>query len=200
MVGHKLGHCRIVEKIGAGGMGEVYRAHDEHLDRDIAVKVLPPGTLADDAARQRFHREALVLGKLNHPNIQSVFDFDTQEGVDFLVTEYVPGVTLSDKLAAGPRPEEEEGRLRTQLARGAARPGGRPGGFGDGRRGCGGGWGKTARRGPGKPDPSGRGCGGPPGPGGARRGGREVFPAEPFLQLPPLWLPWRCWWACMWAR
>ena len=120
MVGHKLGHCRILEKIGAGGMGEVYRAHDEHLDRDIAVKVLPPGTLADDAARQRFRREALVLGKLNHPNIQSVFDFDTQEGVDFLVTEYVPGVTLSDKLAAGPLSEKEEERLGTQLAGGLA--------------------------------------------------------------------------------
>ena len=120
MEGRTLSHFRILEKIGAGGMGEVYRAHDEHLDRDIAVKVLPPGTLADDAARQRFRREALVLGKLNHPNIQSVFDFDTQEGVDFLVTEYVPGVTLSDKLAAGPLPEKEEVRLGTQLAEGLA--------------------------------------------------------------------------------
>src|SRR2546427_8584393 len=120
MVGHKLGHCRIVEKIGAGGMGEVYRAHDEHLDRDIAVRVLPPGTLADDAARQRFRREALVLGELNRRNIQSVFDFDTEEGGDFLVTEYVPGVTLSDKLAAGPLSEKEEVRLGTQLAEGLA--------------------------------------------------------------------------------
>ena len=61
MIGRTLGHYRIVEKIDEGGMGEVYRARDEHLNRDVAVKVLPPGTLADDAARKRFHKEALAL-------------------------------------------------------------------------------------------------------------------------------------------
>ncbi len=99
MIGRTLGHYHIVEKIGAGGMGQVYRAHDERLDRDIAFKILPAGTLADEAARQRFRREALALSKLNHPNIETVHDFNTEDGVDFLVMEYVPGETLDAKLA-----------------------------------------------------------------------------------------------------
>ena len=120
MIGKTLSHYRIVEKIGAGGMGEVYRAHDERLERDVALKVLPTGTLADEAARKRFRKEALALSKLNHPNIQTVFDFDTQDGVDFLVTEYVPGLTVSDKLTAGALPEKEVARLGAQLADGLA--------------------------------------------------------------------------------
>ncbi len=120
MIGQTLGRYRILEKIGAGGMGEVYRARDERLDRDVALKVLPAGLLADEAARQRFRREALALGKLNHPNIQSVFDFDTQNGIDFLITEYVPGVTLNDRLAGKGLPEKEVLRLGQQLAEGLA--------------------------------------------------------------------------------
>jgi serine/threonine protein kinase len=69
LVGHTVGHYRITDQIGAGGMGVVYRAHDEQLERDVAVKVLPAGTLADEAARKRFRKEALTLAKLNHPNI-----------------------------------------------------------------------------------------------------------------------------------
>ena len=117
-VGLQLGHYRIVERIGAGGMGEVYRAQDEHLGRDVAIKVLPPGTLSDETARKRFRNEALTLSRLNHPNIATVHDFDTQAGVDFLVMEYVPGTTLSEKLAAGPLPEKEVARLGVQLAEG----------------------------------------------------------------------------------
>jgi len=83
-VGINLGHYRIAEKIGAGGMGEVYRAHDEHLARDVAIKVLPAGTLSDPSARRHFRNEALALSKLNHPGIASIYDFDTQDGVDFL--------------------------------------------------------------------------------------------------------------------
>ena len=75
IIGHILGHYRIVEHIGAGGMGVVYRAHDEQLDRDVALKVLPPGTLANEVARKRFRREALALAKLNHPNIEAVYEF-----------------------------------------------------------------------------------------------------------------------------
>ncbi len=118
MIGRTLSHYSIVEKIGAGGMGEVYRAHDERLERDVALKVLPTGTLADEAARKRFRKEALALSKLNHPNIATVFDFDTQDGVDFLVMELVEGVTLSDKLAAGALSEREITRLGAQLAEG----------------------------------------------------------------------------------
>ncbi len=116
MIGKTLSHYRVVEKIGAGGMGEVYRARDEHLGRDVALKVLPAGTLADEHARSRFRKEAEALSKLNHPNIATVFDFDTQDGVDFLVMELVEGVTLSDKLAAGALSEKEITRLGMQVA------------------------------------------------------------------------------------
>jgi serine/threonine protein kinase/Tfp pilus assembly protein PilF len=101
MIGQTISHYRIIEQIGAGGMGVVYRARDERLDRDVAIKVLPPGTLADEAARKRFRKEALALAKLNHPNIATVHDFDTQDGIDFLVMEYVRGVTLAEKIVQG---------------------------------------------------------------------------------------------------
>jgi len=101
-------------------MGEVYRARDEHLSRDVAIKVLPPGTLTDESARKHFHKEALILSQLNHPNVATIHDFDTQQGVDFLVMEYIPGITLSEKVAAGPLPEKEVLRLGMQLAEGLA--------------------------------------------------------------------------------
>ena len=115
-VGINLGHYRIAEKIGAGGMGEVYRAHDEHLSRDVAIKVLPSGTLSDQSARRHFRNEALALSKLNYPGIATIYDFDTQDGVDFLVMEYIPGITLSEKLAGRPLAEKEVVALGTQLA------------------------------------------------------------------------------------
>ncbi len=118
MIGKTLSHYRVVEKIGAGGMGEVYRARDEHLGRDVALKVLPAGTLGDEHARKRFRKEAQALSKLSHPHIATVFDFDTQDGTDFLVMELVEGVTLSDKLVSGPLPEKEITRLGAQLAEG----------------------------------------------------------------------------------
>src|SRR3990170_3291892 len=116
MIGKMVSHYRIIEKIGAGGMGEVYRGHDEHLGRDVAIKVLPAGTLADEHARRRFRKEAEALSKLNHPNIQTVHDFDTQQEVDFLVVEFIPGPTLADKLAAGALPEKELASLGSQIA------------------------------------------------------------------------------------
>jgi serine/threonine protein kinase len=118
IIGHILGHYRIVEHIGAGGMGVVYRAHDEQLDRDVALKVLPPGTLANEVARKRFRREALALAKLNHPNIGAVYDFGSQDGVDFLVMELIRGVTLDVKLVGGALSETEVLRLGTQMAEG----------------------------------------------------------------------------------
>lgn len=120
MIGRTLGHFRILEKLGAGGMGEVYRARDEHLERDVAIKVLPAGTLADDAARKRFRQEALALSKLNHPNIATVHEFATDSHVDFLVMEHVAGTTLDDKLAAGPLAEKEILLLGAELAEGLA--------------------------------------------------------------------------------
>jgi tetratricopeptide (TPR) repeat protein len=120
MIGQTISHYCILEKIGAGGMGEVFRAHDEQLDRDVALKVLPAGTLADEAARKQFRREALALAKLNHPNIETVYEFGTQDGVDFLAMELIPGAPLSEKLKQGPLPGSDVARLGMQLAEGLA--------------------------------------------------------------------------------
>jgi serine/threonine protein kinase len=79
LVGQTLGHHRILEQIGAGGMGVVSRAYDEQLERDVAVKVLPVGTLPDDAARRRFRKEALALAKVNHPNNSRIPDLAALE-------------------------------------------------------------------------------------------------------------------------
>jgi TolB-like protein len=116
--GRTLGHYRLLEKIGAGGMGEVWRARDERLERDVALKVLLPGTLADEAARKRFRHEALALSKLNHPHVATVFDFDSDGGHDFLVMEYVGGVSLGAHRGEGPLVEAEVIRLGLQLADG----------------------------------------------------------------------------------
>jgi TolB-like protein/Tfp pilus assembly protein PilF len=120
LLGQTVSHYRIMEKLGGGGMGVVYRAHDQQLDRDIALKVLPPGLLADEAARKRFRNEALALAKLNHPCIGTVHDFGSEEGLDFLVMELVQGVPLSRKLNDGPLDEVQVRRLGAQLAEGLA--------------------------------------------------------------------------------
>jgi len=95
-----------------------FSAHDQHLDRDVAIKVLLPGTLGDESARKRFHKEALALSKLNHPNIATIHDFDTERDLDFLVMEFIPGVSLNHKLASGPLSEKDAVRLGIQLAEG----------------------------------------------------------------------------------
>jgi serine/threonine protein kinase/tetratricopeptide (TPR) repeat protein len=116
MIGQTVSRYLILEKLGAGGMGVVYRAHDERLDRDVALKVLPPGIFRDEAARKRFRKEALALSKLNHPNIATIHDFDSQEGVDFLVMEYITGTTLSHKLKSEPMSEKDVTSLGLQIA------------------------------------------------------------------------------------
>ena len=116
--GTRLGRYEVVRLLGAGGMGEVYLAKHERLQREVALKVLPTGVLSDDASRKRFRNEALALSKLNHPNIETVHDFDTQEDMDFLVMEYLPGETLDAKLASGPLPEKEIARLGAQITEG----------------------------------------------------------------------------------
>ncbi|TFG58365.1 MAG: hypothetical protein E4H35_01245 [Candidatus Aminicenantes bacterium] len=116
MIDQTLGQYRIVEKIGAGGMGVVYRARDERLERDVALKVLPAGALADEESRKRFRREALALSKLNHPNIATIHDFNTERNMDFLAMEYISGITLSEKSLAGAMPEAEVIALGKQAA------------------------------------------------------------------------------------
>jgi serine/threonine protein kinase len=116
MLGKSLGRYRIVQKLGEGGMGRVYLAHDDRLSRDVAIKVLPAGSLADEAARKRFHEEACALSQLSHPNIAMLHDFDTYDEIDFLVMEYVSGSTLSHLIEYGILPEKEIVRLAVQIA------------------------------------------------------------------------------------
>jgi serine/threonine-protein kinase len=118
MIGRTFSHYRILEQIGAGGMGVVYRARDEELERDVAIKVLPSGTLSDDESRRRFREEALSLARLNHPNIATVHEFGSQDGIDFLVTEYISGVNLDAKIAGRPLPPKTVLALGVQFANG----------------------------------------------------------------------------------
>ena len=113
--GHTFGHYRIVEAIGAGGMGVVYKAHDERLNRDVALKVLPPNAVSDEQTRKRLRKEALTLSQLNHPNIASIYDFDTHEGIDFIVMELVDGIPLDQKIDDGPICESESLYLTLQV-------------------------------------------------------------------------------------
>jgi len=118
LIGLEFGHYRILERVGSGGMGVVYRGYDAHLDREVAIKVLNPGTIADDHSRKRFRNEALALSKLNHPNIATVHDFETHEGRDFLVMEFIQGIKLADRLVEGSLPEKDVIALGIQLAEG----------------------------------------------------------------------------------
>ncbi len=114
--GQVLGHYRILDQVGAGGMGVVFRARDERLERVVALKVLLPGVLADQGSRKQFRREALALAKLNHPGIATIHDFDTQDGIDFLVMEYVVGITLASKLGSSILPDKEILAIAQQIA------------------------------------------------------------------------------------
>ncbi len=116
MIDQTFGHYRVIKKLSEGGWGHVYLAHDERLDRSVALKVLSVGTLANEAARKRFRKEALTLAKLNHPNIEGVFDFDSQDGIDFLVVEYVSGGTLASRITAAAFTEKELATMGEQIA------------------------------------------------------------------------------------
>ncbi|HWY70416.1 MAG TPA: tetratricopeptide repeat protein [Terriglobales bacterium] len=118
--GGMLGRYRLLEQIGAGGMGVVYRAHDERLDRDVAIKLLNPGSIRSAIARHRVRNEALALSRLSHPNIETIFEFDTQDDCDFLVVELIHGASLDELLSKGPLPETLAVSLTVQLLRGLA--------------------------------------------------------------------------------
>ncbi len=96
--GTKLGPYEIIAPIGAGGMGEVYKAKDTRLDRTVAVKVLPSHVASNPEVRQRFEREARAVSSLNHPHICTLHDIGKQDGIDFIVMEYIEGETLADRL------------------------------------------------------------------------------------------------------
>src|SRR5262245_37001884 len=101
MVGQTLGHYQIEEKLGAGGMGVVYRAIDTKLGRFVAIKVLPEVFARDSERLARFKQEARLLASLNHPNIAAIHGLENSEGVHYLVLELVPGQTVHQRLAAG---------------------------------------------------------------------------------------------------
>lgn len=101
-IGSRLGTYEIQGRIGAGGMGEVYRARDTRLDRTVAVKILPDHLSDNPEAKVRFDREARAISSLNHPNICTLYDVGHQDGVDFLVMEFLEGETLADRLTKGP--------------------------------------------------------------------------------------------------
>ena len=116
--GDPLGPYAILGPLGAGGMGEVYKAQDTRLERTVAIKVLPKHLAESAERKQRFQREAKVISQLNHPHICTLFDIGNQNGVDFLVMEHIVGETLSERLQKGPLPLEEAFRYGIQIADG----------------------------------------------------------------------------------
>ncbi len=102
--GQKLGNYEIIESLGVGGMGEVYRARDSELEREVAIKVLPAAFADDEERVARLEREARLLASLNHPHIAAIYSLEAVEGNRFLVLEVVEGETLQERIARGPLP------------------------------------------------------------------------------------------------
>ncbi|MGO9124642.1 MAG: protein kinase domain-containing protein [Terriglobales bacterium] len=121
MTGRTLSHYEILDNLGAGGMGVVYRAHDTRLDRDVAIKVLPTDRPLSETAKKRFQREALAASALNHPNIITIYEVGSEEGTDFIVMEYVRGATLSSLLKRRPLGIAEATRYCVQIAEALAK-------------------------------------------------------------------------------
>ena len=114
--GKKLGPYEIVSQLGAGGMGEVYRASDQRLGRDVAIKVLPQHLSADVELKQRFEREARAIAALGHPHICGIYDIGRDSGVEYLVLEYIDGETLAQRIARGPLPTDQILKIGVEIA------------------------------------------------------------------------------------
>ena len=114
--GMRLGPYEILAALGAGGMGEVYKARDTRLDRTVAIKILPGHGAGKPDARQRFEREAKTISSLNHPHICALYDVGRENGIDYLVMEYLEGETLQTRLAKGPLPVGEVLLYGVQIA------------------------------------------------------------------------------------
>jgi len=119
--GTKLGPYEILSPLGAGGMGEVYRARDTRLDRIVAIKILPPHLSQNPAAKERFEREARAISSLSHGNICHLYDVGQQDGTSYLVMEYLEGETLASRLAKGCLPLEQVLRIGAEIADGLDR-------------------------------------------------------------------------------
>src|SRR5918995_1415511 len=118
--GTRLGPYEIVNPLGAGGMGEVYRAHDLKLGRDVALKVLPPSLASDQAALARFEREARSVAQLSHPNILGIFDFGHEGATAYAVMELLEGETLRARISEAPLPPRKAIEYSVQIAHGLA--------------------------------------------------------------------------------
>jgi serine/threonine protein kinase len=118
--GTGLGPYEIIAPIGSGGMGEVYRARDTRLDRLVAIKILPASVAGDPDRLARFAREAKAVAALSHPNVLSIHDFGTSDGISYVVTELLEGATLRERLASGPVPMQKAIDITVQIARGLA--------------------------------------------------------------------------------
>jgi len=116
MIGSRLGPYEITAKLGEGGMGEVFRARDTKLERDVAIKVLPEAFVQDEERLRRFEREAKVLAQLNHPNIAHIYGLEASGESHALVMELVEGPTLAERLESGPLAAEEALSLARQIA------------------------------------------------------------------------------------
>lgn len=114
--GSRLGHYEILDPLGRGGMGEVYRARDSRLGRDVAIKILPEHLAADPPALARFEREALAIAALSHPNIVAIFDFGEEAGVQYAVMELLEGQTLRERIKLGPCPPREVAEIGAGIA------------------------------------------------------------------------------------
>ena len=121
LTGSRLGPYEILAPLGAGGMGEVYRARDTRLERIVAIKILPAHLSDRPAAKERFEREAKAISSLNHPNICQLYDVGAQDGISYLVMEYLEGETLADRLSRGPLPLEQVLRFGVDICEGLER-------------------------------------------------------------------------------
>jgi serine/threonine protein kinase len=120
ILGKTLGHYRVIELIGAGGMGEVYRARDARLDRDVALKILPAAFCQDEERLRRFGLEARAAAALNHPNILAIFDIGVQDGSPYIVSELLEGLSLRNRVAGGPLSPRLSIDYALQIVRGLA--------------------------------------------------------------------------------
>ena len=116
MVGKTFAHYRILQVLGSGGMGEVYLALDEKLDRNVAIKILPSDVAADPDRMRRFVQEARAASALNHPNVAQIYEIGEAEGIHFIAMQYVEGITLNSRLNEKPLPVDEVVSIGMQVA------------------------------------------------------------------------------------